>query len=544
MSSIVTTILQSTVSLLWNKTTDGSKLSEGDITDANIYEAIMGELNHIEVDLCGLLHDDLLNSCRSLREGVHLMNDTFQKSTVTNDIRDERREASMILSNDEPCFFNDASELTSAIEKLKHNSGEEFESSRKLFKKASHIAGQAFTNKKLSVEKRIFAAKLQIVSEIMQHLERPDSAIAAALSCLKRLHSLAAVQDVFSVYLNRGIKSIFNKTERARNIKSVMLINYVLFQFVWRFDHNYCSTHTWPTIQLAERSFFTILHWNVISRRRSMSEELTHPPNELTLKRDISPLYSAVNSHAQVIVGHGNHIAVISKTGERKVVKLPDLRESGVLGQFIEGVAVDEKDNVYVIKEIKRRTDVLRYVLYVLNENYKIIRESTLEFLQARKSLPVRMTITRNNHIIFIKHDDLRVFVCETTGILKHTFKQVSCSPANLDISEKNDAIMLLSDDGKSVHFFTEDGDLSKIIKVPSGHIVKSVAFHHVIDKIIVLTYIKKKNAFFLLYLTEKGEVENSLFVCERATFDYSLKVTSHPRGPVAVIQRGVINFL
>lgn len=540
----MTTILQSTVSLLWNKTRDELQLKDGDITDANICETILGELKHIEVELDGISQDDLLNSCRSLREGVHFMQVSFHKSTISDDIQDEHKETSSTSSNIGPSFLNDALELTYAIEMLKRNSGEEFKSSQERFKDASYTASQAFCNKKLSIENRIFAAKLQIVSEIMQHLESPENAIAGGLLCLKKLHSLPAVQDIFSVYLNGGIRSMLNKTARVSNVKSIMLMNYVLFQFVWKFSHNYCSTHTWPTLQLADRSFSAILQWNTISTKRSMGKELTQPPNEVILKRDINPLYSAVNSHAHVIVGHGENIVVISKTGERKVVRLPELRESEVLVQFIEGIAVDEKDNVYVIKEIKKRTDMIRYVLYVLNESYKVIHENILEFLQARKSLAVRMTITRNNHIIIIKHDDPHMFVCETTGILKYTFKQALSSPANLDISEKNDMIMVLSEDRKTVHFITEDGDLVTTIKAPSGHIVKSVAFHYVIGKMITLTYIKKRNAFFLLYLTEKGEVENSVFVCERATSDYSLKVTSHPRGPVAVVRRGSITFI
>ena len=544
MSSTVTTILQCTVSLLFNKTRDELKLKDSDITDANICETILEELKHIEVELDGISQDALLNSCRSLREGVHFMKVSFHKSTISDDIQDEHRETSSIASNSGPCFFNDALQLNYEIEKLKHNSGKEFESSKERFKEAGNMASQAFSKKNVSIQDRIFAAKLQMVSEIMQHLESAENAIAGGMLCLNKLQSLSAVQDIFSVYLNGGIMSMFNKSARVGDVKSIMLMNYVLFQFVWKFGHNYCSTHTWPKLQLADRSFSTMLQWNTIATKKSMGEELIQPPNEVTLKRDINPLYSAVNSHAHVIVGHGDNIVVISKTGERKVVKLPELRGSEILVQFIEGIAVDEKDNVYVIKEIKKRTDAIRYVLYVLNESYKVIHERTLEFLQARKSFPVRIAITRNNHIIITKHDDPHVFVCETTGLLKHTFERTLCSPANLDVSEKNDMIIALSEDRKTVNLITEEGDLVTAIKLPSGHIIKSVAFHHIIGKIITLTYIKKKNAFFLLYLTEKGEIENSLFVCERATCDYSLKVTSHPKGPVAVVRRGTITFI
>ena len=64
MSSIVTSILSSTVGLLWNKARDltAAKLKDGDVTDAKIREIVVRELNDIKTKLDGLSRKDLLSS--------------------------------------------------------------------------------------------------------------------------------------------------------------------------------------------------------------------------------------------------------------------------------------------------------------------------------------------------------------------------------------------------------------------------------------------------------------------------------------------------
>ena len=112
-----------------------------------------------------------------------------------------------------------------------------------------------------------------------------------------------AVQEIFSVYLDGGIKSLLSKSERVENVKSVILINDVLFQYVLKFRSEYSITFGWPTIDLADGSFHTILIWPEISARRSMGKELSiQHPNGLFLDEEIDPEYIAVNSDGDVAV--------------------------------------------------------------------------------------------------------------------------------------------------------------------------------------------------------------------------------------------------
>ena len=60
----------------------------------------------------------------------------------------------------------------------------------------------------------------QEASEILEWVESPETAISGCLSFLKDLHRLLAVLEIFSVYLNCGVKSMLNEAERVENVKN------------------------------------------------------------------------------------------------------------------------------------------------------------------------------------------------------------------------------------------------------------------------------------------------------------------------------------
>ena len=228
MSSIVTSILSSTVGLLWNKARDSTaaKLKDGDITDEKIREIVVRDLNDIKTKLDGLSRKDLLSSYNFLQEGVDFLNVSLQNSkldqkALANETQDDRGETSTMPSCGQSGILSEAIELSQAMGKLKCNSDDEYESAKERFKKARERATDAFSTETLVLKDRIFAAKLRIVSEILECLDRPKTAITGCLSFLKKFHSLPAIQEMFSVYLNGGIKSMLNKSERVENVKSV-----------------------------------------------------------------------------------------------------------------------------------------------------------------------------------------------------------------------------------------------------------------------------------------------------------------------------------
>ncbi|XP_028406175.1 uncharacterized protein LOC114528697 [Dendronephthya gigantea] len=432
------------------------------------------------------------------------------------------------------------------MEKLKINSDRKFETARERFKDARKTAATAFWNESLSIEDRIFAAKLRIVSEILEHLDSPEIAITGCLSFLKKLHSLPAIQEIFSVYLNGGVKSLLNKTQRVENVKSVMLMNYVLFQYVWKFSSKYLSEvfDDMPTIKLPDRSFHPTRNWNEISTRESMGEELLHPPYEQFLDEKIMPALSAVNSQGDVLTvpdtGSRDDIMIIHETGKIKRVEIPEFA-----GYILKALAVDMNNNIYVVRGRSREV----FILTILDENYNVKANHTLDFLEDKSVLSsVKIAICKDDDIIIIQHEDPHVYVCDKTCQLKYKFKRDSKLPFSLSISQQNE-IMIPKDDHTAVQIYTkgEKGNLKTTIKVPEGHEVWNVAFHSKIGKILVLTRVKEKDCYFILCYPEAGgELETLTFCCKDKNFffEFTPKLVSHPKGPVVVVRHRSIIYL
>ena len=190
-----------------------------------------------------------------------------------NETQDDQGETAM-PSGAQSEILDEALVLSHAMKEVKINSDRDFESAKKRFEEARTRATDVFFNEALSAKDRILAAKIRIVSEILEYLESPETAITGCLSFLKKLHSLPAIQETFLVYLDGGMKSLLNKSERVENVRSVMLINYVLFQYVSKFSSiKYSAVLAWPTIKLDDRSFNPILNWQDISTRKSMARQ-------------------------------------------------------------------------------------------------------------------------------------------------------------------------------------------------------------------------------------------------------------------------------
>ena len=258
-----------------------------------------------------------------------------------------------------------------------------------------------------------------------------------------------------------------------------------------------------------------------------------------------------MDSHGNVVLGNfvgNNNIKVISRTtAENKLVKLPDPGEGKVFDQGIAGLAVDKNNNVYVVRWLKIRTensDVESYVLNVLDKNYNVKHDGRFDFFQVTSPGldVVWITINGNNNIIMFKVRDLHIYVCDNVGQLKHKFEPNTFGVTRMGISNK-DEIMISSSDSTAVNFYSEEGNLKSTIKLPEGHTIHGVAFHYVIRKIIVLTYVKEKCSCFLLCYTETGELETSTIFCKRS-IELLPSITSHPSGSVAVVGEDYITFI
>ena len=549
LMSPLTGILSSTTGLLFNKTRDwaAKKLHEnGDVTDEAICSLIVREVNDIKTKIDGLLHKDLNSGCDSLEEGINFLNtaiaeSNFEKKALLNETQHDGGKTTMTMSNTvgSDVLFNKCLKLSDVVAKIKVDSGKNFQSAKERFKRAREKAADALGIYTLSIEDKIFATKLRIVSEILECLDSPETVFTGCLPVLEKLHNLFAIQKIFTVYLKGGFWSIWQREKRSECVKSVMMINYVVFQHGLKFNDENPALR-WPTIKLSDRSFYPISQWKLIN----MGNELDQHPGRIAVDEEMSPCDAVVNSQSEVIVAvYPNSIKIISRTGKSKMVELPDPTKFGkVRDQSVEQLAVDKNDKVYVVRKLTTQTEhgcVRSYVLSPLSEKYDVIDTHLLDFLKVM-SEEIKMVINKDNDIIITHIASDYVYICNDVGIVQREIETTTFkSRPILAVSNKNE--MITSHYARQdITIYTESGPVS--IKLPTNHKVFCVAFHHVMCKIIVLTWKDDDNSYFMLIYSESGELETTISPDQYSRFYPA--ITSHPSGPTVVVMNKSITFI
>ncbi|CAB4035345.1 Hypothetical predicted protein [Paramuricea clavata] len=344
---------------------------------------------------------------------------------------------------------------------------------------------------------------------------------------------------MFAVFLNGGLKSMLKKAERLEIIISVLFINHALYDFASKYSSKSTNPFTWPGIKLKDRTFRPILNTYEILTKTSSSKEFVQQLKRVVVDWRYCDHF-AVNSRGEIIkLGFNGKITVIYSTRESKDFMFPVPTESNVFDQYSMNVAVDSNDNVYVVTWLTTRekdgSDKDDFVLYAFDENYNIKHVSVLDFLDKEPEY-VNIAVDKNQNVIMLTSWNDQVYICENTGKLKFQFKRDGDRLRSLSISNNND-IMIASDGCSAVKICSTEGKLKSTIKVPEGHEVVQVAFHHGICKIIVLTYVNKQDSWFLLGYSETGELENSVLFGKRDPNRswQNIDIKSHPCGPVVV---------
>lgn len=84
-----------------------------DVTDAQIREIVVRELNDIKTKFDGISRKDLLSSFSFLREGIELLYVSLDRST-----QEDRCESSTMSSGAASARLNETLELTRAVENI------------------------------------------------------------------------------------------------------------------------------------------------------------------------------------------------------------------------------------------------------------------------------------------------------------------------------------------------------------------------------------------------------------------------------------------
>ena len=521
------------------------KLKDGDLTEEEVRQMIVGDLNKIKSKLDGLSQKDLRSSLSSLNEGILLLSIALDKPNEDQKtIKDSVDEAPTESNNTASMrIINEAVSLRHAFERLKITSKGRVDSAKDCFKHSRELASHAFNNQSLTIKDRIMACKVRVTARYLESgLEDPKAASIACMLYLKELHNLPAIREMLSVLLYGGFRSMRNQEERFENIMSVLLINHVINYLESTFGSEYPNLFEWPEIQLANRKFHPILHAHEILTKSSSSLQLNRVAFHHEIRR--SQGFFAFNSRGEIILLNDNNITVISNNGETKIV---NLSEPTIEGKSIrrerKAITVDSTDNVYAVTWLTTEDEngiKKNNVLNVLDQNYTEKHVSVLDFL-----ISINITADSDKNILMIARLDKNVYVCDSRGQVNFHFERAGDSLRSLDASSNGD-VMIESDDCHAVHIYGREGELKTTFKIPKGHEVCQVAFYQPICKAVVLTYVKKQSSWFLLCFSENGEFQKSLFISKKdpAQSSWAVDMTSHPSGQIAVLCNNSVTLI
>ena len=571
MSEVITGVLKFTFGLISNKlrTYGAEKLQDGGLTDQKFRGWIVRELDDIKSKLDAISRKDLCASISFLQQGVQRLNMSLGESELSS--------PGASSTNTKPAqpsgSVEDAVALANAIGKLRIDSHELFDLAKESFKEAGKEATVAFHNAALSTKERVLASKVRIASGILEHLERTEVAANDCLHYLQELHNMPAIQEIFSVHIHGGIKSLFKKTSRADIVETVTMINLILADFISTFTKRRMAVFDWPLIECGKRVVHPI-HCKRVCVQKMTEMEIT-PPWDIVRYKDAGTkvLSSAINSKRDIIgvfSGDSHPRKLDRATGEWRPFCLSSSDHE--IGNSA-SVAIDDDDTVYVVS-CRHNAGNLEATLSVYSSNGKIIHHCTLDFIKTDLSTLFRhITVTRDKKIVFCsghEHSNrtVYVYVCDMNGKLIDSFPIVTqykdgTVDAREDVREDVTGIFVSCDklNGNEItvatharHWhvgrgivtiliedrlcvYTQRGKFKRLstIDPPQPTADYNISFDNLTKNYIVYTQDSEEKIKILKYVSETGELQYSLSLHDKNILDYD-NLISHTSGTVAFV--------
>jgi hypothetical protein len=468
--SIIANLVSSTLGLVLGKARNSAaeKLKDGDTTDGKLRDVIVEDLDNIKTKIDALSRKDLLASYCSLKEGVLTLNlaldeaEQTSKDETNGSQNDESQTTATTTRNEsEPGVLNEVITLSTAIQKLNSTSTGRLVLSKNRFTAAFEKATEAFRNEALSLPDRIMAAKLRVASKILECLQDTKVAAAGCMLFLEELHNLPAVGETFSTYFKGGIKSMFYKNARLKNVKSVLSLNFATSEFVARFSGELPNVRNWPRIHLSTRSepihplFLSI---DVIMEIFDM-EEFQLPENQVILAKKDKVNCLCTNRKGQLLFSYkndGKHVYILNRSGQLNT--FCDLRQAteNVEGNNQNVIALGtNNDNVLVIIkfEVYTRKKYV-YVLYTFDSSgketeYERVLRTTDSDRLPKSSRPTEMQVLEP-----MSGETNVTFVMNKYGlIISHDPKKCECPCLSMYDSDLNLTCFINLDDGNGIEF-------------------------------------------------------------------------------------------
>ena len=558
MTEVITGVLKLAFGLISKKlrTYGAEKLEDGGLTDQKFRGWIVREMDEIKSKLDAISRKDLCASISFLQEGVQRLNLAFGESAESGDpSSSELSTAGASSTSTKPAqpsvTIEDAVALASAIGKLKLDSNELFVLAKKSVEEARKQATLAFHNAALNTEERILSSKVRIASSILEHLDHTEVAASDCLHYLEELHNLPAIQEIFSVHIQGGVKSFFKKTSRAEIVETVTMVNWILADFITKFTKRRMAVFDWPLIQCGKKIIHPI-HCKEESGEKFNKMEIT-PPWDIVKISENSARYTAekyaINSEGDIIAIWNHDIVKLDRaTGEWQLLwRLDD----GISGE--KSIALTDDGKVYIVSKTSKS-------LLACDSDGKIIYHRTLDFI--RESLVVDIAIT-NDHKIVICCDGyykIVLYVCNIKGeLIKRFDKQYESSMCfslcDLVITCYNEiaiAVTRWGNDFKELVFYVYslEGNLKSTFKSQphdqSFGLYGSIAFNHASKNYTVCSPTFYRNKICIKGVSGASEfVRNPIFLDKD---EYNIpgrcQLVSHRNGAMALVNPKSVLYL
>ncbi len=551
MSEVVTGVVKLTFGFLANKIRSGiaERLKDGDVTDEECRRLMVRELDDIKSKLDGLARKDLLSSLCFLQEGINGIYQSllqFDSDSNTAESTGQAALAETTSSRDTglESAVNEAIVLINAITSLKIRCNDRFKSAMESFKLAREKATEAFCNEALSMEDRIQASQIRMMARILEKLEDPDASVSDCLQYLKQLHDIGAIQEIFSVLIDGGIKSQFNKKKRLNNASSVQVMNQTLLAFARKFTKSSLLglLSQWPLISLGEESYHPVCGEDRVAGKLKESglQVMSLLSHFYRFDEEIYREHAVVNSMGDIVAVARNTrtVKIFKRSGENRNL-CEVLQEEHASKWYLQAMDIDAKDNIYVITRFqKEEKEPWTFKLFIFDKNGNKKLKLPLPFLQGY-SKRVHLAVNKDGKIAILKCGT-KVLYIGNVCIQRNSFQvdnifpldelsiQDTSSYVNVRFSDFN-GTKVIAADKYTVYICTESGQLQRKIEI-HGSEIHSVAINHVTKRILV-----KMHEGSLLSFSETGELIDSLSLESREWTEDAV-LTSLPNGPVALV--------
>ena len=568
MSEVITGVVKFAFGLISNKlrTYGAEKLEDGGLTDQKLHGLIVREFDEIKSKLHAISRKDLCTSVSFLQEGIISLILSYRESFESDNPSTSKLpsagacslEAKRSLAS---ATVKDAIALAcSVIGGMKIESNERLESAKESFKEAGKKASEAFHNAALSIEERILAAKVRIASRILQQLDDLDFAISKCLHCLRELNDMRAIQEIFSVDMKGGIKSIFNKDSRKKIVENVTMVNWVLADFISKFTKLRMAVLDWPMIQCGKQ-FVHPIHYDR-NRLPNLKEMKITPPWDIVVaEQKITPWKAQINKNGDLIcfTKNGPDLQKLDHaTGKLQPYGLSssnDTNDCPHLNQVID-LAVDEVDTLYVLWD--NEVDV---TLSVYNPDGKTTHHCTLEFLKGKKFFNIKMHVNNDKDIVIAPSafgGTSMVYLCNNNGKLINSFDTGLNNDHFIDsvfVSSNKEVVLLTTKDPKYLkssnvlHEYTEDGQLQKTVQFrPNevGNDYHKLFYNQITNNIIGCVWDYHNDKILMEHLSSQTtDFRHSYLLYDTKPRDRLFgHLVWHPNGTMALVYNSHFIFL